>query len=114
MNCNRLAVPKHPLHTVLPCENRDMAEAVAGMEEISVEIEEPFSMLPIETITAKARSDIVTLVNGQLVNDCATDTVVGNAMAGAPAPQLNSMERPKDLGMDAPDTWLKPSWATID
>eukprot|EP00892_Ulva_mutabilis_P000260 jgi/Ulvmu1/10234/UM060_0035.1 len=86
-----------------------------GMEEISVEIEEPFSMLSIEVISGKARSDIITLVNGQLVNDCATGTVVGNAMATPPASYLNSMERPVEPVEGAEDLgWLKPSWAAID
>lgn len=85
----------------------------AGMEEISVEIEEPFSMLPIEVITAKARSDIITLVNNQRASDCGMDTVVGNAMTEAPM-RLNSMERPAESTPTEPSGWLKPDWATID
>ena len=84
------------------------------MEEISVEIEEPFSMLPIEVITAKARSDIITLVNNQRANDCSTDTVIGNAMNGTTVQGLNSMERPKEFVWEEPSGWLKPDWATID
>jgi predicted membrane chloride channel (bestrophin family) len=38
---------------------------VAGMEEIGVENEEPFSILPLEVIANKAKADIIELMNKQ-------------------------------------------------
>jgi predicted membrane chloride channel (bestrophin family) len=35
----------------------------AGIDEIGNEIEEPFSILPLEVIAAKSRSDIAELMN---------------------------------------------------
>jgi hypothetical protein len=40
----------------------------AGMEEIGVENEEPFSILPLEVIANKAKADIIELFNKQKPN----------------------------------------------
>ena len=40
----------------------------AGTDEVGNEIEEPFSILPLETIAAKSRQDITELMNKQTRN----------------------------------------------
>lgn len=47
----------------------------AGMEEIGVENEEPFSILPLEVIAGKAKTDIVELMNKQRENRKFADVV---------------------------------------
>ena len=47
----------------------------AGMEEIGVENEEPFSILPLEVIAGKAKTDIIELMNKQRENRRFADVV---------------------------------------
>lgn len=47
----------------------------AGIEEIGVEIEEPFGILPLEVISNKAQADMAELINRQhTIQDVACDS----------------------------------------
>ena len=39
----------------------------AGIEEIGVEIEDPFGILPLEVISNKAKADVIEIINRQEV-----------------------------------------------
>jgi len=42
------------------------APGAAGIEEIGVEIEEPFGILPLEVISNKAKADMIEIVNREV------------------------------------------------
>eukprot|EP00892_Ulva_mutabilis_P011484 jgi/Ulvmu1/8708/UM047_0048.1 len=52
-----------------------IAFLLLGMEEIGVENEEPFSILPLEVIAGKAKSDIIELMNKQRENRRFADVI---------------------------------------